>query len=312
MADILMQESILHAQLILRVDDELSPYDEHKLSAAIRAAVTLALTDARQKNSASNRAAGDEAGAGRRLLEARAKIVGLIRNTHNEILSKPDDDVPAGEKEDALVTLGFDQGELGDLKDTVRVATLAQQILDENPNLPTSVRVSASIINRLTNWVGILNANQTIANGGARAAVTSAKNPARDLLLKRLARARLFYCSCTDEGEGDPFLARMDFQPKRDPGDAQPQPKPAAAGTATFDAATRILTIAALPEHATSIRAWRQSLGGAPEPCGISETTSVSAADVSPFIPGVTYDVWVTGHNSAGDGPASNKIRFTA
>ena len=312
MADTIMQESILHAQLILRVDDELSPYDEHKLSAATRAALTIALTDARQKNSASNRAAGDEAGASKRVTEARLKIAGLVRNTQSEILGKPDDDVPEAEKDDALTTLGFEGGKLGNLEDAGHLATLSQQILDENPDLPSSVRVSASIINRLTNWVGILNANLNIADGGAREEVTAAKNPARDLLLKRLARARLFYCSCTDEGEGDPFLARMDFQPKRDPGDAQPQPKPAAAGTATFDAATRILTIAALPEHATSIRAWRQSLGGAPEPCGISETTSVSAADVSPFIPGVTYDVWVTGHNSAGDGPGSNKIRFTA
>jgi hypothetical protein len=80
----------------------------------------------------------------------------------------------------------------------------------------------------------------------------------------------------------------------------------------TFDAATRLLTVAEMPEHATSLVAWRQAAGGEPEAVGISDTTSVSISDVSPVTPGVTYQIWVTGRNSRGDGVASNKVTWTA
>ena len=45
---------------------------------------------------------------------------------------------------------------------------------------------------------------------------------------------------------------------------------------------------------------------------GVSSGTTVSVIGFSPLTPGATYDVWVTGHNSRGDGPESNKTRFTA
>ena len=47
-------------------------------------------------------------------------------------------------------------------------------------------------------------------------------------------------------------------------------------------------------------------------PGGMSDNESVDAAETSPFVPGGIYELWVTGRNSAGDGPASNKINWTA
>ena len=84
------------------------------------------------------------------------------------------------------------------------------------------------------------------------------------------------------------------------------------AGPASWDAATRTLSVAALPLHATRLVAWRKAVGGEAEPCGMSETTSVNAAETAPFVPGGHYKLWVTGHNSAGDGPPSNEIDWTA
>jgi hypothetical protein len=31
-----------------------------------------------------------------------------------------------------------------------------------------------------------------------------------------------------------------------------------------------------------------------------------------PLTPGVTYELWVVGHNFRGDGPESNRVRHTA
>ena len=63
---------------------------------------------------------------------------------------------------------------------------------------------------------------------------------------------------------------------------------------------------------ATFLVAWRQPLGGQPEEAGVSDTESVLASQFSPFMPGATYDLWVVGRNSRGDGEASNKVRWVA
>jgi hypothetical protein len=58
------------------------------------------------------------------------------------------------------------------------------------------------------------------------------------------------YCSASDDAESTPELAKINMQPKRASGEAQPQPFPDAPGAATFDAATRQLSIPSMPSHA--------------------------------------------------------------
>jgi hypothetical protein len=312
MADIEIQEAILHAELIQRINAPLTSYERRKLPGWLETDLTDALAAARTQWSAFLFAGGDVAGARLKVKEARPKIAGLIRNTQSHIESLPDDVVSAADKLDALVSLGFEQGELGPLEDPTHLASLADQIVRENNTLPVAVRVPTTITSRLGNWLAILNVNEDIAGGGAREVITERKDTARDGLFRKIARVRLYIASTTDEGEGDPALAIYGFQPKRDPGDAQPQPLPEMPGTATFDSVTRLLTIPALPAHATSIVAWRQAAGGDAEPVGISITTSVSVSETSPLVPGVTYQLWVTGRNSRGDGLPSNKITYLA
>ena len=67
-----------------------------------------------------------------------------------------------------------------------------------------------------------------------------------------------------------------------------------------------------VPEHATRFMAWRKVAGSTPEPSGMSDTGTVGAAERSPFVPGGSYELWVTGRNSAGAGTASNKVTWTA
>ena len=67
-----------------------------------------------------------------------------------------------------------------------------------------------------------------------------------------------------------------------------------------------------LPEHATSVRAFRQVLGGPVVLAGTSAMGTVSYVAASPLTPGASYTVWLTGHNSEGDGPQSQVFTFTA
>ena len=74
---------------------------------------------------------------------------------------------------------------------------------------------------------------------------------------------------------------------------------------------TKTLSIPAMPAHATSIRAFRKPAGGVAELEGTSGTTTVSVVAMGPFTPGVTYELWVTGHNFRGDGSESNHVIAT-
>ena len=48
------------------------------------------------------------------------------------------------------------------------------------------------------------------------------------------------------------------------------------------------------------------------ELAGTSTGTTVSVVGVGPLTVGVTYELWVAGHNSDGDGPGSNHVSHTA
>lgn len=312
MADLEMQTAILHGDLIQRVNLALPGYDNYKLTAALDGLFNTALAAAHATNAAVQLAAGSVAGASTRVATAEERLRGLARNVHSYIEAIPEEDASQADKMAALVALGFEQGEIGVLLDTAHLFTIIDDVLMNNASLPGVLQIPATIVNRMVNWKGVYDANVGLAGGGGRETLTLAKNDAKAMLLARIGRVRLFLCSCSDLGEQDPVLASYDFQPKRDPGDAQPQPKPLVAGPATWDAAARMLSVAALPQHATRLKAWRKIAGGEAEPCGMSETTSVNAAETAPFIPGGVYELWVTGRNSAGDGPISNKITWTA
>ena len=59
-------------------------------------------------------------------------------------------------------------------------------------------------------------------------------------------------------------------------------------------------------------KAFHQPAGDTAELAGTSRTTTVSVVDAGPLTPGVTYELWLVGHNSQGDGPESNHVTFTA
>ena len=224
----------------------------------------------------------------------------------------PEDDISHADRRNAQESYGWEGGQLGDLLLVDRIEALSRLAVSATPQVVAAVRYPASVLGRINNWLGILTGSKAIANGGTRASVIARKDQKRDALLTKLARVRYLYCFASDDGESNPELDRIGFQRKRKPGEAQPQPLPAAPGTATWDAAARALTVPDLPAHATFLVAWRQALGGSAEEAGVSDTTTVPASQFSPFMPGGVYDLWVTGRNSRGDGVASNKVRWTA
>lgn len=309
-----LSEAILHGDILIAADDSQPVYSDYKFNAKLRTAVAQALGDARAANSAVQLAAGNQAAARGLVITSRERLAGLVRNAHNAVFAVPvDTDEEEQERLEAAVSLGFVGGQTGNLADRAHLFSLVDSILANDAALPVAYRVSAAIISRLTNWRGVHAGNEIIAAGGSRETLTEAKDRAKAVLLARISRVRLYVASCSDDGEYSTMLARYFFQVRRKPGDAQPQPKPEAiAGVPTFSAATRMLSIAALPAHASRLVAWRRIAGGEWEACGTSAGTSVDAAETSPFIPGGVYELAVSGRNSVGDGPRSASVSWTA
>ena len=312
MADSELLDALAKGDLILQVDATRSPYDAFKLPDALRGIVTERLAAARGINAGVALAGGDRTGASRRVQEAVERLANLLRNGFNALGAVPEEDVPAAEIADALETYGWEGGKIGELQTAGRVVGLAELAGQVSPSLPVAVRYPSNVLARLGQWLGVWSANRLIAEGGALSTLIADKAAKRDALMAANMRVRFTYCAASDDGDYTTELARIGDQPKRLPGDAQPKPLPDAPGTATFNPATRELTIPGLPAHATSLIAFRQPAGGQAEQCGVSTTNVVGVADFSPLTPGVAYMLWVVGRNSRGNGPESNKVTFTA
>ena len=63
--------------------------------------------------------------------------------------------------------------------------------------------------------------------------------------------------------------------------------------------------------RAAVTRAFAQSVGGPAEQAGTSLTNTVSVVQSGPLTTGVTYEFWLTGHNSRGNGPESPHVTHT-
>jgi hypothetical protein len=276
--------------------------------------VTTRLGDTKTKNAAATMTEGATIGASGLRQQSLERLSALLHNGYNGIGAVPSEDITDAERDQVYASYLWEQGLIGDMSSPLRIEALANAAASASadPAVPAAGKYAPSLVTRIANWVATFDAASLLANGGTRQTMIASRNHSRDLLQAVNSRVRLSYCSASDDGEGTLELAKINMQPKRAAGDAQPAPYPDAAGTATFDAATRELTIAAVPDHASFIRSYRQPAGGPAVVAGVSSTETVSVVGITPVTPGVTYQAWVVGVNSRGEGPASNKITFIA
>jgi hypothetical protein len=306
-------DAIETAELILQVDTGRAAGDPFILTATLNTLVTTRLADTKGKNAAATLMGASTVGASEQRKQALDRLGELLRNGFNGIGAVASDDITDAERLQAYTAYGWAGGKIGDL-DIARTEALANLAISAtaDPSVPTAGKYPASLVTRITNWLATYDAASLLATGGDRQALIQARDDSRAKLEDAISRVRLFYCSASDDGESTPELAKINMQPKRAPGDAQPQPLPVAPGAATFNAATRELTIPNIPAHASFIRSKRQPAGGTVTDAGVSSTTTVSVVGIAPLTPGVSYTVWVVGVNSRGEGPESNKTTFTA
>jgi hypothetical protein len=316
MSDQRTYDAMRTASLAIQVDGARAPADPIKFTAIFLALGGSRLAACQSANAAAENAASDATGARVTLESAVTRLGALDRNVFNFIKSVDDETLPPEQKAAVFEAYLFPGGELRDMEDQDRVLQIARKISEiaasPPPSLPVAGLAPAATVTRVNSWLAIYDGNALIANGGDRETLIATRNDKRDDLENWNTRARGYYIAGSDDGEYSKELAKIGLQPKRMPGEAQPEPKPDAPGTVTFDPATRTLTVTALPGHATSLIAYRQPAGGEVVEAGVSTGTTVSVVSYGPLMPGVTYTLWVEGSNSRGQGPKSNVITFTA
>lgn len=305
-------EQIELAELTQAVDDGRVAADPFKLIAGTRTLLDTRLADLKTKDAATLTSGAGRATASANVRGALDQLRTLLRDGFNFVQGLGSFAISDADRLGVFTAYGWESGLVGDFTDA-RIESLANQAITATPGIADPAhRYPAALLTLITTQLGILNANQPLATGGAAQAATDARDDALELLLLMNARVRFFYCNASDDLDQTPELVKIGRQPRRASGDAQSQPLPSATGTATFDATALTLTIPAPPDHATSIRAYRKPAGGVAELAGTSTTNVVSVIAAGPLTPGVTYEFWLVGRNSQGEGPESNHITHVA
>jgi len=305
-----VMEAIETGDLIVKVDDERVAGDPFKLDAPKRAAVEVRLPKLKAEQKEAMLAEGGEAGAQTRLRNGLDRLGELLRQVVRFYLGLTEFQITSDVRLEILTNLGF-PGEVIGVFDDARTRTVAQQAIDVNPTITNPAhQIPAGLLTAITTELAIVNANLAPATGTAQVAHGELEAALGEWELAE-SRVRYSYCGASDELDRTQQLARINKQPRREAGEV-PQ-LPGAPGLASFDAATLTLSVAALPEHANTLRAFRQPAGGEAQWAGSSPTTTVSVVDrLGPLTPGVSYQLWVVGHNGDGNGPASNHVSHTA
>jgi len=305
-------EQVELAELTQTVDDGRVTGEPFKLAAALRTLLDTRLTDLQAKDSATLTSAGSRAAASANVRGALDQLQKLLRDGYNFIQGLGSFAITDGERIGLFISYGWESGLVGDFNDA-RIESLANQAITVTPTIADAThRYPAALLTLITAQLAIVNTNQPLATGGSAQGATAARDAA--LVLRQVvnARVRFFYCSASDETDQSAELVSIGRQPRRDAGAAAAQPLPAAPGPATFDAVALSLTVSALPDHATTLRAFRRPAGGTAELASTSGTTTVSLTDLGPLTTGVTYEFWLVGHNSQGNGPQSNHVSHVA
>lgn len=73
---------------------------------------------------------------------------------------------------------------MGDTSSPSRIEELANAAIQAttDPAVPAQGKYSATLVGRITNWLGIYDAASAIANGGSRQVLIQQRNDARDML----------------------------------------------------------------------------------------------------------------------------------
>jgi hypothetical protein len=219
--------SIAQGRLVQNVDDQRAAGDNYKLPAFLRPAFDAGLTTLDADDSDTVLTESDRAGGSAAARGAIDAAKDLLRNAHSGIKAIPGTSINAGQRLEVFTAYGWSGGKLGKLGDA-RVIGLARLGIQAHPEVAAAFKYSADIVTGLTAQLAIFDANVDNAKVGNREAATRKRDKSLADFNVLLARARFYYCCVGAEADQTPELAKIGFQPRRDPGTVAKPPKPPA------------------------------------------------------------------------------------
>lgn len=226
--------SIAQGRLVQNVDDQRpASGDDYKLLAFLRPAVNAGLTTLETTDNDTVLTESDRTGGSAAVRTAIDTAADLLRNGFNGIKAIPGTQINAGQRLEVFTAYGWSSGKLGKLGDA-RVIGLARLGVQSHPEVAAAFQYDAAIVAGLTAQLAIFDGNVDNAKVGNREAATRARDKALADFNVLLARVRFYYCCVSAEADQTPELAKIGFQPRRDPGTvakpATPPPAPPKPG----------------------------------------------------------------------------------
>jgi len=222
-------------KLILRIDDQRAADDPFKLPALLRADVAADLATLIDTDGDTPLKEGDRAAASNRRRRALQELERQLRGGYRFIAAIDEEQISEDERMKVFAAYGWKGGKIGaalDDDDAVLAnARLALKVgAEEVPN--AAHRYPAARLTRIQTQLGIAEVDQATATGGDRQLATKLRDAALETASTTALRTRFYYCSASRDADQTPELARINFQPRRDPGTASrpeaPAPSPAA------------------------------------------------------------------------------------
>lgn len=220
--------AISQGRLIQNVDEKRAADDDYKLPAFLGPDFSAGLTALETADNDTVLTESDRTGGSAAARGAIDAIKDLLRNAHSGIKAIPGTQINAGQRLEVFTAYGWSGGKLGKLGDA-RVIGLARLGVQKHSEVPAGSQYDAEIVAGLTAQLAIFDANVESAAVGNREAATRKRDTALEAFKVLLARVRFYYCCVSAEADQTPELAKIGFQPRRDPGTvAKPATPPAA------------------------------------------------------------------------------------
>ena len=216
MPTVKMNELILVAQRVQKVDDDRAATDDFKLPIIIRVALDDRLAEVLSYDSQQQSVGATRTRSVTQRRRAIKNLTEHLRDGFKFIQGIPRYAISEADREAVLTAYGWQGQQLGDLKTDSRILSLARQAVTISDTLqPVNARYPSDLLALIqTELTIIANAEGTVGVGGRQLA-TKSRDEALKLLQKAVARVRFYYCSMSDDTDTTPELAKLSLQPRR-------------------------------------------------------------------------------------------------
>jgi hypothetical protein len=229
-------EIITRLGTVQSIDTARAAGDPFKLPAFLRADVDADRTALLATDLLTAPAEGARASASGMQKAAFTELVRQLRGGWRYIGAIDETTITEPQRLGVFNAYGWQGGEIGRLDDQERILALARLAASVTAAQAGNAAwlYTAERKARIATQLAIITGAEDLASGAGREMATHVRDTALETARTTLLRVRFYYCCASRDADKTPELARIGYQPRRDPGEVDhgggPQKPPAPAG----------------------------------------------------------------------------------